>query len=225
MENSKSFLPAFLNKNREFEIYFQLLIKWNEKINLTTIIEREDVFKKHFLDSILAETFINNGARVLDIGSGAGLPALPLAIIREDLNFLLVECVGKKARFLDEVIKELALANCEVWNGRIEDLKKSEKIRYDYVTAKAVASLATLIEYALPYLKIGGRLLAYKSSDVDDELINAKNALIVMGGEVEKIEELFLDSNIKRKFIFIKKIKECDNKYPRDGNKPRIKPL
>ncbi|MCL2556010.1 MAG: 16S rRNA (guanine(527)-N(7))-methyltransferase RsmG [Firmicutes bacterium] len=232
MENSKSFLPAFLQKstaflqkNEKFEKYFEILINWNNKINLTTIIEKEEVYLKHFLDSIIAEEFIDNGASVLDIGSGAGFPALPLAIIREDINFLLVEAVGKKVNFLNEVIKELAITNSKVIHSRIEDLKKINKTKYDYVTAKAVAKLNTLIEYALPYLKIGGKLIAYKSNDIDEEIKDAKNALCELCGEIVKIGEIQLDENIKRKIIVIQKIKENNNKYPREGNKPRIKPL
>jgi len=226
MKKDNSYLPAFLEKNKdEFEKYFEMLAEWNDKINLTTIINREDVFIKHFLDSVLPIDFIDSAASVLDIGSGAGFPALPLAIMRKDLNFCLVESVGKKGAFLNEVIRKLAMANCEVWNGRIEDLKNVNDKKFDFVSAKAVARLNVLIEYGMPYLKVGGKLIAYKSSDVDEEIEEAKNALRIMGGEVEKTIEMDLDEQTKRKFIFIKKIQECDKKYPRQGNKPRLKPL
>jgi len=225
MQNDKSFLASFFQKNSKFEKYFEILIEWNQRINLTAIVDRDEVFKKHFLDSVLCEYLIEKGASVLDIGSGAGFPALPLAILRDDANFLLIETVGKKIKFLNEVIDVLKIGNARALNMRIEDLKKVEGSKFDYVTAKAVAKLNILAEYALPYLKIGGRLIAYKSSNVDEELIEAKSAIKIMGGILDDVIEMDLDEDIKRKFVVIKKIAECDKKYPRDGNKPRLKPL
>ena len=207
----------------KFEQYYNLLIEWNEKFNLTSITEKDKVELLHFKDSILPCELIPKNANVLDIGSGAGFPAIPLKIVREDLNFTMVDSVNKKVTFLSEVIQRLGLKNIIAVHKRIEELNKQEK--YDVVTSRAVAPLNVLCEYCLPFVKKGGFMLAYKSSNVQDELKEAKNAIAILGGDEAEIKEIQLNDEIKRTFVIIKKVKDTPNSYPRGGNKPRLKPI
>ena len=214
------------SQSEQFYKYYCLLKEWNEKINLTTIIDEDEVIKKHFLDSVISVNQINFGARIIDIGSGAGFPGIPLKILRDDLNITLVDSVNKKVVFLNEVIKTLNLKNIFAIHSRIEDLanKKEYRERFDFVVSRAVSKLNTLCEYALPFLKINGKLIAYKAFNVDEEIDEAKNAIFVLGGQYVKTEKInFFD--MERNFIIVKKIKPTDKKYPRNGNKPRITPI
>lgn len=205
-----------------FEKYFSLLSEWNEKINLTAITEREEVWTKHFYDSLVGEKYISNGARVLDIGSGAGFPGVPIKIIRPDLDVTLLDSVGKKVNFLSLVINELGLVGIKAVHSRIEDLKEKES--FDIVTARAVARLNVLVEYALPFVKIGGAFLAYKSVLSEEEIEEARTALAILGGEVETAKEETVGDNL-RTVIVIRKVKKTPEKYPRGKNLPRLKPL
>ena len=210
----------------KFETYYTLLKEWNEKINLTTIIEMDDVIEKHFLDSVVANNLIKSGAKVIDIGSGAGFPGVPLKILRDDINIVLVDSVNKKVNFLNEVIKILGLKNISAVHSRIEDFANTEKCRenFDIVVSRAVSRLNVLCEYALPFLQINGQLIAYKSVDTSLEIDEAKNAIEVLGGKLEKVVNVPFD-NMERNLIVIKKIKPTPKKYPRNGNKPRLNPI
>lgn len=211
-----------MSEEEKFEKYYALLLEWNKKFNLTKITEKKDVELLHFKDSVLPQDFIGKGAELLDLGSGAGFPAIPLKIVRNDLNVTMVDSVGKKVNFLNEVIKSLGLSNTIALHSRIEEIGPK---KYDAVTSRALAPLVVLCEYSLPYLKIGGIMLAYKSVDISEELKEATNAIRILGGEEPQIKEAALNEEIKRKFIIIKKIKETPQGYPRGGNKPRLKPL
>jgi 16S rRNA (guanine527-N7)-methyltransferase len=206
-----------------FEKYKNILKEWNEKINLTAITDDKEIFEKHFKDSLLGEKYIKKGSSVLDIGTGAGFPSLPIKIVREDINLTLNDSLNKRIVFLDEVIKELGLKNVKTIHSRAEDLNKEEK--YDYVLSRAVAKLNTLSEYCLPFVKLGGYFIAYKSKDTDEEIKDAEKAIKILGGEIEKTEEIPLNEETVRRLIFIKKIKECENKYPRGKNLPKTKPI
>lgn len=211
----------FYNK---FEKYCSLLVEWNEKINLTAITDHDEVFLKHFADSLIGEKFIKKGSSVIDIGTGAGFPSLPIKIVREDITLTLNDCLNKRLIFLNEVIKELELSKVRTLHSRAEDLPKKEK--YDYALSRAVASLNTLCEYCLPFVKVGGYFIAFKSKDIDEEVENAKNAISILGGKIEEIKEINIpDTDIVRKLVFIKKIKETPSKYPRGKNLPKTKPL
>lgn len=205
-----------------FEEYYQLLTEWNEKINLTAITEKSDVFLKHFCDSLLGNEFVI-GNRVLDIGAGAGFPSLALAIVRDDINFTLVDSVDKKVRFMKEVASKLGLSNVNTIHSRAEDLDKS--VLYDCCVSRAVARLNVLSEYCLPFLKIGGRMVAYKADDCEEEINESKKAISLLGGKIEKVEKRLLDDQTVRSFVLIKKVSPTQNRYPRSGNKPRLSPL
>ena len=206
----------------KFEKYYQMLVEWNNKFNLTAITERNEVEVKHFADSISGQRFIDSGANVLDIGAGAGFPSLPIKIVRDDISLTMIDSVNKKVTFLNEVVKTLGIDNAGAFHSRIEDLDKNKK--YDVVVSRAVAELKTLCEYTLPFVKEGGIFIAYKSEKTDEEIENAKNALQVLGGKVSEVKEVSV-GELTRKLVVIKKVKPTPPKYPRGKNLPRVKPL
>ena len=207
----------------EFDRYFELLVEWNDKFNLTAITDREGVFVKHFKDSLLGERFVKENAKVLDIGAGAGFPSLPIKIVRPDIDLTLVDSVGKKVTVLSEVIGALNLKSAKALHLRAEDIKEREF--YDCVLSRAVANLSTLAEYCLPFVKKGGYFVAYKSSDCAEEIAGAENAIKILGGKVESVERLPLDEQTERCFVIIKKVEITPKKYPRGKNLPRKTPL
>lgn len=211
-------------KLAKFEKYYELLVYYNSKFNITAITDKEDVYKKHFIDSLLGITLFNKGT-LLDVGSGGGFPAIPLKIINENLSVTLLEATGKKCEFLRTVINELGLININVINDRAELISKVDKYRenFDYVTARAVARLNTLCEYCMPFVKVGGSFIAFKG-DAEEELLEAQNAIKILGGEVEKVINTSLD-DAKRTFIKINKVKPTPPKYPRGNGKERKNPL
>lgn len=213
----------------KFKIYFNYLIEENEKFNLTAITDPTEVAYKHFLDSVLPVNFIPNGTTILDVGSGAGFPAIPIKILRPDLNIVMVDSLAKRVNFLNEAIKMLNFENCNAVHARAEDFAKENREKFDVVVARAVAPLNTLCEYLLPFVKIGGQAIIFKSQKLDDELLDSKKAIQVLGGKVEKIKnfEIFCENDevLQRKILFLKKIKPTPQKYPRSSNKPKTSPI
>lgn len=206
-----------------FNRYAEMLRERNEKINLTAITEPEEVKVKHFLDSCSAAELLPGGASVLDIGSGAGFPGLPLKIVRPDLTVTLLDSVNKKVAFVSDVIAELKLSGVTAVHARIEDFP--HKGEYDAVVSRAVAELSTLAEYALPFVKIGGAFIAYKSEKAESEAEAAASAITLLGGRIREIREAFVATGLTRKLIIIDKIAPTPPKYPRGKNLPRLKPL
>ena len=207
-----------------FDSYFELIVKYNKKYNLTTIVDRPDVFKKHFEDSLLGMDLLPINCSVVDIGCGAGLPSLPLCIVRSDLQASLYDSVQKKVNFCNIAIKDLGLADrVKAIHSRVEDIGKRES--FDICVARAVAKLNTLAEYALPLLKVGGCLLAYKSSDIEQELELVQKILPQLGGQLQQVKLMQLDQDTLRKIVVIKKLSATNAKYPRGKNLPRTNPL
>lgn len=206
-----------------FNRYAEMLRERNEKINLTAITEPEEVKIKHFLDSCSAAELLPGGASVLDIGSGAGFPGLPLKIVRPDLTVTLLDSVNKKVAFMNDVVAELKLSGATAVHARIEDFP--HKGEYDAVVSRAVAELTTLAEYALPFVKIGGAFIAYKSEKAESEAEAAASAITLLGGRIREIREAFVAPGLTRKLIIIDKIAPTPPKYPRGKNLPRLKPL
>ncbi len=200
---------------------FDFLTQENEKYNLTAIKDYNDFLLKHIKDSELGKEFVYG--KVLDIGSGAGFPGIVLKIKKPEINITMIDGTGKKVNFINSLIKKLNLKDARAIHTRIEDYNEKEK--FDVVTARAVAPLKILAEYALPFLKIGGVFVAYKSEDVDNEIKEADNAIKKLGGKLIDVKERKLNEEITRKFIIIKKEKKCDSIYPRKQNKPRLQPL
>lgn len=212
----------------EFYTYMNLLIEWNKNINLTAITEPEEIIKKHFIDSLTISKNIKKDSSIIDVGTGAGFPGIPLKIVREDINVVLLDALNKRLNFLNEVIKENKLENIETVHFRAEEIGKNKKYRekYDIATSRAVAQLNILAEYLLPLVKVGGKCICMKGSNVEEELKNSKKAINLLGGEIEKIEEFILpDSDIKRNVIIIKKVNSTPAKYPRKPGTPAKEPI
>ncbi len=210
----------------QFERYYEFLISENKKYNLTAITEKNDVIFKHFLDSCLVEKNIIKNAKIIDIGSGAGFPSIPLKILRPDIKFVLVDSLNKRVNFLNELIKILNLQDVVAVHARAEDYIKDNREKFDYAVARAVAPLNTLLEYLVPYVKVGGECLIYKSQKLEDEIETSQNALKVLGCKVEKIENFNIDEiDAVRKVLIIKKCFVTPIKYPRGKNLPKTKPI
>lgn len=213
--------------SEKFETFKNALIEKNKKFNLTSITDEKEIYIKHFSDSIEGEKFIEKNSSVVEIGSGGGFPSVPLKIVRDDLNFSLIESTGKKCAFLNEIKTLLGFKNFEIFNGRCEDLAKKSLFRekFDVCVARAVAELRTLAEYCLPLVKKGGIFIAYKG-DVEEEIIKAENAIKILGGKIRETNAYSLPENYgKRTLVIIEKNNETPDKYPRGNGKERSKPL
>lgn len=211
-----------------FETYYDMLIDRNKVMNLTAITEFDEVMDKHFLDSAYLFRSIELKAdyKLIDIGTGAGFPGIPLKIVFPELKITLLDSLNKRVGFLNDVIDELNLNDIEAIHGRAEDIARDKTYRasYDIAVSRAVANLSTLSEYCLPFVKIGGKFVSYKSGDCADEVDNAKAAIHLLGGKINKIDE-FSYSNNSRSFIVIDKVMNTSNKYPRKAGLPSKKPL
>lgn len=215
-------------QQRAFEAYYRELIDWNVRINLTSITEREQIIVKHFLDSLSVAPQIPQHAQTLiDIGTGAGFPGIPLKITLPALRVTLLEATGKKVEFLKHIITQLKLSNTIALQARAEDASQNPAHReqYDVAVARAVANLATLSEYALPFVRVGGIFIAQKGVNIDDELKQAEFALKELGGRVLKLAPVQLPSLEQRHLIIIEKTKPTPAKYPRRAGIPERKPL
>lgn len=211
----------------KFQTYKELLLSWNEKFNLTAITKEDEILEKHFIDSLYVSKFVdlNKKATLLDIGSGAGFPGIPLAIVFPNLTISLVESNSKKVSFLNEVRSTLNLNNVFIFNARIEDLK-TLRGKFDFVSARAVTQLNILLELSIPYLKVGGHLLAFKGSMVDIEIKQSERALHTLSAKINTKNIYKLPySNDGRSLIDIVKIKETKIKYPRQYSLITNKPL
>ncbi|MBQ7912834.1 MAG: 16S rRNA (guanine(527)-N(7))-methyltransferase RsmG [Clostridia bacterium] len=214
-------------KREKFELFRNLLTEYNQRYNLTSILEEKDVYYKHFLDSAAGVDLFSENAKVAEIGSGAGFPSVVLKILREDLSFDLFESVGKKCEFLKVVVDKLGLTNVHIHNIRAEDGAKDPAFRerFDYVTARAVARMNTLCEYCMPFVKVGGKFVAYKSGDVT-EIEEAQNAYKILGGKLSGVKSYSLPENYgERVLAVVEKIKNTPAKYPRGQGKERKMPL
>lgn len=211
-------------QERQFLKYYDFLVSENQKYNLTAITSKEEVFYKHFLDSVLPESEITKNAKIIDIGSGAGFPAVPLKIVRSDLKFTLVDSLNKRVNFLNELFILLNLGDIKAVHARAEDFIKENRESYDFAVARAVAPLNTLLEYMVPYLKVGGRCLIYKSQKLEEEIIKAKKAMEILSVKIVKVLEYEL-SDASRKILIVEKTEKTNEKYPRGKNLPKLKPL
>lgn len=208
--------------------YMKILLEWNEKMNLTAITIPEEVILKHFIDSLTVLKFIKNENNVVDIGTGAGFPGIPLAIIKKNAKYTLVDSLNKRINFLQEVVTQLQLEHITTIHSRAEDfgIQKINKAKYDVVLSRAVASLPVLLEYMLPLLKIGGICICMKGNHIEEELNNSQKALKELGGEIEKIDKIILpNSTIERNNIIIRKERETPKKYPRKAGIPDKQPI
>ena len=207
-----------------FEKYYKFLIEENQKFNLTAITEEKDVITKHFIDSVLPYQTLPKNASVIDVGSGAGLPGLPLKILRPDLKIVLLDSLQKRVNFLAECIQLLGIKDAISVHARVEDYCQDNREKFDVAVSRAVAQVNTLSEYLLPLVKVGGRAIMYKSQRLDDELEVGRKAIKILGGEIERIDEFSLDGQ-ERKILLIKKVTPSPKAYPRGKNLPKVKPI
>lgn len=217
----------------QFNKYYEILAEWNSFMNLTGITEYEEVLVKHFLDSLAAVKYadcFNSGEKIsiIDVGTGAGFPGLPLKIAYPNINVVLLDSLNKRVKFLNEVITQLGLSDITAVHSRAEEGAKNVLYRekFDISVSRAVANLATLTEYCLPFVKTGGYFIAYKSGEIDEEVQNAKKAVSILGGKIERVEKMTLPgTDIERSFVFIKKEKTTPKKYPRKAGLPSKEPI
>ena len=214
----------------QFMTYYDLLVEWNSFMNLTAITEFNEVIDKHFIDSLAICEYVDfkNGDSLIDIGTGAGFPGIPLKIVFPELRITLLDSLNKRIKFLDTVIESLGLENVETIHGRAEDFAKQQSYRekYDFVISRAVANLATLSELCIPFAKEDKYFISYKAEKCNEELEDAKKAISILGGKVEKqIEYKLPDTDMNRNLLLIKKVKSTPKKYPRKAGTPAKEPI
>ena len=224
-------MPLTDQQYQEFDTYRDMVIEKNKVMNLTAITDPEEFALKHFADSLSLLTvsdLITEGASVIDVGTGAGFPSVPIKIARPDIKLTLLDSLAKRIRFLDEVIENIKLDAVTTIHSRAEEGSRNPQLRdsFDIALSRAVANLSTLTEYCLPYVKVGGYFISYKSDEVDEELASSRHAISVLGGKLEDTISLTLaDSDINRRFIIIKKIKPTPKAYPRKPGTAKREPL
>ena len=214
----------------QFLQYYELLVEKNKVMNLTAITEFDEVVEKHFLDSVslTQQLDLHQPLKVLDLGTGAGFPGIPLKIVFPELEITLMDSLNKRVLFLQDVISSLQLENIEAVHGRAEEAARNKKYResFDLCVSRAVANISTLSEYCLPFVKIGGSFISYKSSTIEDELEDGKKGIAILGGKVKDVYKFTLpDSELQRSFVIIEKGKKTPKAYPRKAGTPSKEPL
>ena len=210
-----------------FYKYMIGVLKWNEKINVTSITDEKMFIVKHFIDSLTVNKYLEDRNKIIDIGTGAGFPGIPLKIINSEKEFLLVDSINKKLNVIRNINEELNLPNLEIIHSRAEDLANNPRYRekFDVATTRAVSNLSTILEYMLPFVKIGGLAICMKGPGFKEELEVSKKAIEVLGGELVKIETIKIDEEMERNLLIIEKKKQTPNKYPRGQGQPLKEPI
>lgn len=216
------------NMLEQFCEYKNLILEWNEKINLTAITDELEIIVKHFVDSLTINKYIEQNKSIIDIGTGGGFPGIPLKILNKGNEMVLFDSLNKRLVVLQEIIKKLGLENIETLHGRAEETFKNKEYRekYDIATSRAVAALNVLVELMLPAVKVGGICICMKGNNADAEIDSAKNAIKELGGEIIKVEKIILpEFNLERNIVIIKKTKATPSKYPRKPGTPQKQPI
>ena len=223
-------IPFSSEQQEQFVTYYKMLVEKNKVMNLTAITEFDEVLDKHFLDSIALAQYVDltKSISLIDLGTGAGFPGMPLKIMFPNLKVTLADSLNKRIVFLDEVIGELGLTDIQTVHARAEDLAHNSDYReqYDYCVSRAVANLSSLSEYCLPFVRIGGTFISYKSGEIEEELAAAKKAIFLLGGQFDQVIPFQLDgTDLGRSFVLINKDKKTSKTYPRKSGMPTKKPL
>lgn len=232
LENALQQLNISYNEEtlEKFKKYMDGILEWNEKVNLTSITDPAEFIEKHYIDSLLSVPCdeFKKADRIIDVGTGGGFPGIPLALAAPDKEFVLIDSLNKRIKIINELCNEIGIYNVTAVHGRAEELAKNKGHRqtYDLCVSRAVANLATLSEYCLPFIKKGGWFLAYKGPDTSDELKNSKKAIHILGGTIRREEQAALkDFGLEHKIIFIEKTGSTPSKYPRKAGTPSKEPL
>lgn len=232
LKNRMDRLQIETNENmlEQFDLFYHLLVEWNKVMNLTGITEYEEVVEKHFADSLSLARFLdlNKIHTVIDVGTGAGFPGIPLKIAFPHLKVVLLDSLNKRINFLNEVIAKLDLKEIHTIHGRAEEYARKPEYReqFDLCVSRAVANLSVLSEYCIPYIRVGGIFVPYKSGEIDEEVAVSRKAVDILGGQIDHVEKFQLpDTDIHRSFVFINKIKNTQKKYPRKAGTPAKEPL
>ena len=217
-------------QEKQFHKYYEMMITWNQVMNLTAITDYDEVMQKHFVDSLaLAQGLeVSSYKTLIDVGTGAGFPGIPLKIMYPQLEVVLLDSLNKRVKFLNAVVEELGLEKIRAIHGRAEDIARQKQYResFDLCVSRAVANLSSLSEYCIPFIKEGGMFVSYKSGVVDEELEKAKKAIYLLGGEKKNVVKFILpDSDIERSLVIIEKAKGTPKKYPRKAGVPAKEPL
>ena len=215
-------------KANQFMTFMDMLTETNKSLNLTAITEPEEIITKHFLDSLTACSFIPESASVIDVGCGAGFPGLPVKIAREDISLTLLDSLNKRLAFIESVLKSTGISGANCVHARAEDggRDKTHREKYDIALSRAVANMAVLSEYCLPYVKTGGLFLALKGPAAPEELKNAEKAIKTLGGEIAEVSEVTVPfTDLLHKIVVVKKVKPCPKEYPRKAGTPSKKPI
>ncbi len=210
-----------------FYEYMQGILEWNDKVNLTAITNEKMFIVKHFIDSLTVNKYLEDCNSIIDIGTGAGFPGIPLKILNENTKFTLIDSVNKKLNVIRDINDKLKLNSLEIIHTRAEDLANNKEYRemYDIATTRAVSNLSTIVEYMLPFVKVNGLAICMKGPNYQEELEEGKKAIEVLGGKIEKIETVKVDNELERNLIIIRKINKTPNKYPRGQGKPLKEPI
>lgn len=228
----RDFYDLSEEKYNKFQKYMNLLIERNKNINLTAITDKDEIVLKHFVDSLTISKYIVDNSKIIDVGTGAGFPGIPLKIYNESLDITLLDSLNKRINFLNDVIEMLNLNKIRAVHSRAEDAAKNPdyRERFDIATSRAVANLSTLVEYLLPFVRVNGICICMKGPNVDEELNRAKKAIEVLGGRIEHVDNLKLaaddaQNDLERNIIIIRKVRKCSNKYPRKAGMPSKEPI
>ena len=230
MKENAAMIGVLLNKENLDKLYKykNLVLEWNEKINLTAITDDSEFAVKHFIDSLTINKYIEPSKTIIDIGTGAGFPGIPLKILNKDNKIILFDSLNKRLKVLEDIIEKIELKNIETLHGRAEETFKNKEYRekYDIAVSRAVAALNVLVELMLPAVKVGGICICMKGNNAEEEIKEAKKAVKELGGEIINIEKVILpELNLERNIIIIRKVKQTANKYPRKPGTPQKEPI